>query len=344
MNGSVSLETDLPTGFKLNRLLGVETSDQLEELIGRVLHEPLRNFLNRPSKAIRAELVKIAFLLCSDRDQTLSQQDEDLCEKAAHLLELIHAGSLVVDDIQDSSLNRRGGLTLHREYGLPIALNAGNWLYFWPLREAQALPLSAEVRLRILEACHLTMLRAHYGQALDVGVAIDTVERERIAEVCRLARSLKSGALMALAARVGGLLANADEERLEVIESFGSGFGLALQMFDDIGNLRSSRDIEKRFEDLRLRRASYLWEVASEKLSPTDFVRFVELSGCLPEATEEFVEFLELTQLEFAARREAQDFLKNVLSGLRKQNIFSQHQRALDLADELAHRLVGGYD
>jgi hypothetical protein len=48
------------------------------------------------------------------------------------VVEFIHAGSLVVEDIEDGSRIRRGRVALHVRYGMPVALNAGNWLYFWP--------------------------------------------------------------------------------------------------------------------------------------------------------------------------------------------------------------------
>src|SRR5512142_2931568 len=48
------------------------------------------------------------------------------------IVEGLHLGSLIIDDIEDESSTRRGGPTLHRQIGVPNALNAGNWLYFWP--------------------------------------------------------------------------------------------------------------------------------------------------------------------------------------------------------------------
>jgi geranylgeranyl pyrophosphate synthase len=51
------------------------------------------------------------------------------------LSELIHTGSLIIDDIQDQSELRRGRPSLYRTYGIDVAINAGNTLYFLPFVE-----------------------------------------------------------------------------------------------------------------------------------------------------------------------------------------------------------------
>lgn len=52
---------------------------------------------------------------------------------ACGLTELIHNGSLMIDDVQDSSQSRRGDKCTHLKYGLDVAVNAGNILYYAPL-------------------------------------------------------------------------------------------------------------------------------------------------------------------------------------------------------------------
>src|SRR5262245_53682692 len=97
----------------------------------RILLDPVREFLNRPSKAIRGRLAEVGYRLASGTDGELSDEAKRLCLLCSNAVESIHAGSLVIDDIQDGSVLRRGAPTLHREIGVPLALNAGNWLYFW---------------------------------------------------------------------------------------------------------------------------------------------------------------------------------------------------------------------
>lgn len=49
------------------------------------------------------------------------------------LIECIHNGSLIVDDIEDNSEVRREKPCVHKIYGVDVSINAGNMLYFAPL-------------------------------------------------------------------------------------------------------------------------------------------------------------------------------------------------------------------
>jgi hypothetical protein len=88
---------------------------------------PVHGFLSRPGKRIRACLLQAGFELAGGRGKPP--------ELMLDFVELLHAGSLVIDDIEDDSDSRRGQPTLHRQLGIPIALNAGNWMYFSALEK-----------------------------------------------------------------------------------------------------------------------------------------------------------------------------------------------------------------
>ncbi len=53
-------------------------------------------------------------------------------------VEMLHTGSLVIDDFEDDSLTRRQQPALHRVVGPARAVNAGNWMYFRALELAAA--------------------------------------------------------------------------------------------------------------------------------------------------------------------------------------------------------------
>nr|HPH70237.1 polyprenyl synthetase family protein [Kofleriaceae bacterium] len=73
---------------------------------------PLLEFAARPSKAFRDRLTQLAFLGSDGNPAHLPAQ-------LGAIVEAIHAGSLVVDDVQDGSLERRGGPALHQTMGMP---------------------------------------------------------------------------------------------------------------------------------------------------------------------------------------------------------------------------------
>lgn len=55
---------------------------------------------------------------------------------AAGLTEIVHTGTLMVDDVMDSSIKRRGNDCTHIKYGTDIAINTGNFMYFAPMAKS----------------------------------------------------------------------------------------------------------------------------------------------------------------------------------------------------------------
>jgi geranylgeranyl pyrophosphate synthase len=98
---------------------------------------PLLELLERRGKCFRSQLVQIAYDLARDSSTKAMPAQLPL------LVEALHAGSLIVDDIEDDSKSRRGEPALHLLVGLPLALNAGNWLYFLPHRLLEELGFEA---------------------------------------------------------------------------------------------------------------------------------------------------------------------------------------------------------
>lgn len=300
----------LPDEGDLKRLLGLRFGLSVDDLLQQVLLEPVRDLVGRPGKGIRGRLVGLGCkLFCSaGANAAVTRKQQGLCQE---IIELIHAGSLVVDDIQDGSKMRRGQPSLHRLYGMPVALNAGNWLYFWPLELIRDLGLPCERELLVYRHYRETLLRAHFGQALDVGVRIDTLDQERVRGVCLATMELKTGALVAFALVLGALVGGATEKELAPLDEFGRGFGVALQMFDDLGNLRSRISPSKRFEDLALRRPSWVWGYAAHHYRAEVYREFVRAVGKLPERRP-LEGWLTRYGLALKAREKAHEYLEGV--------------------------------
>ncbi len=302
----------LPTRADVLGLLSVSRAAALDGVLDGVLHdvlfEPIEAFAARRGKRFRSRLVTLGFRLAGGDPDGAPHRRR--CWLAGEAVELIHAGSLIVDDIEDGSLFRRGAPALHRLYGLPIALNIGNWLYFWPAEIFKRLRLTPGEELLVGQYYYRTLLKAHYGQALDLGVAVDNLQQACTADVCLAAMELKTGALIALAVCVGAILAGASRDQLAPTEEFGLRFGMALQMFDDIVNASSRRDPAKQYEDLVLRRPSWLWACAARGSSPQQFSDFVACVKRLPD-TAALNAWLERHRLIESAKLQAREFLAN---------------------------------
>lgn len=227
------------------------------------LLDPLREFMARPGKGFRGRLVELGFRLAGG----LGEVPREL----PVIIESLHAGSLIVDDIEDESEERRSSPCLHRTIGVPLALNAGNFLYFWPqvLLAQSALP--APIRLRAHERLAACLMRCHQGQALDLSVRVDELAPSDVPTVVTAIARLKTGGLLGLATALGALAAGASRAGTEAIAQFGCSVGEGLQMLDDMSGIQNPRRRAKAHEDLLHARATFVWALLSEELSAAQY-------------------------------------------------------------------------
>jgi len=285
------------------------------ELWSRALGDLARDILSRPGRRFRARLAELAFRLVDGRGEPP--------RALGALVEIIHAGSLVVDDIEDGSRTRRGEPCLHVRYGVPLALNAGNWMYFWALGLVDALePALPLVRERLRAVVADAMARCHLGQSLDLGVDVARLPRALVYRTVATSTSLKTGALMELAARLGAIAAGAPAEREEALARFGRRLGLGLQMLDDFGNLtaRAEGGSDKALEDLRNGTPTWPWALAAHALDEAAFAELQDTARALRDGGDDARARALAAALRMAVGREGREqaarYLRDALADL----------------------------
>ena len=169
--------------------------------------------------------------------------DETRLDAPALAVELIHAYSLVHDDLpaMDDDALRRGRPTVHIAFDEATAILAGDALQslaFALLAGADA--ADAALRVRWLQTLAEAAGAAGMcgGQALDID-ATGTVQP--LAELQRM-HALKTGALIRASVRLGALAGGADAAALAQLDSFASALGLAFQVRDDILDIEASSE------------------------------------------------------------------------------------------------------
>jgi geranylgeranyl pyrophosphate synthase len=274
----------IPREGDLAELLGLDDRSPIEDILRSALLDLVMEVASSPGKRIRGQLVSLSYRLLSGTPPSTVAAKQ--CRWCADAIEMIHAGSLIIDDIEDGSCMRRGRPALHIQVGVPLALNAGNWLYFWGLELLRRTELRDDKIFHFYEHCHSALLRAHFGQALDLSACIGTLSQCRVAAACLASMKLKTGALMGLATFLGGTIAGASERVLSSLDEFGQELGVALQMFNDLGNVIGKCDPSKRYEDLELYRPSWVWACAADSSTPRHYKRFCAAVARLPDAEE----------------------------------------------------------
>jgi geranylgeranyl diphosphate synthase, type I len=200
-------------------------------VLARNVNAPLWSLADRGGKRWRPTVCRLAFLVSGGRPPVPPR----ICQVA----EVLHTGSLIVDDIQDAAVERRHGPPAHVTYGVPTALNAANTAYFRALAILRYC-LPDAPRLRALDMLTEELFAAHLGQALDLALGAQLRQsRLRTPHYFVLARA-KTGALVRMAARLGAIAADAAPELEVMLGEWASELGVAYQITNDLDDLATS--------------------------------------------------------------------------------------------------------
>jgi geranylgeranyl diphosphate synthase type I len=158
--------------------------------------------------------------------------DWQLALPAAASIELIHNFSLIHDDIEDKSEQRRGRETLWKIHQVPLALNAGDAMFSLAFIALER--LSQDLGPEIIGKTHIllaqTCLALTKGQHLDISFERDdNVTVERYLQMIQG----KTAALLATTTQLGALIAGSDQETIERYRQLGFNLGIAFQIQDD---------------------------------------------------------------------------------------------------------------
>lgn len=283
-------------------IASAERDDLMEgvdiERFARTMIDPVREITDRGGKSWRS----YAALACCD---IVGGDSREFVDWLA-LPELLHVGSLIVDDVEDGSTIRRGGDACHLIYGQAHAINAGTAAYFMGQRLLQTDKVSARDRLRLFDLYFEALRAGHAGQALDLGgfdeaieQAVRTGETDDIVSRILAIHRLKTAAPAAALAKMGAIAGGGRDEQIAAIGRFFDGLGLAFQIIDDVLNLRGfKKQLKARGEDishgkmtlpsaialgrLETEQRRWLWDTIASK--PTD-----------PEVVEACIELIEST-------------------------------------------------
>jgi geranylgeranyl pyrophosphate synthase len=277
----------------------------------RALSGPAATFLARPGKELRTRIVRFGALLAGGDGHSA------LCDRIGLVVEVLHAGSLIVDDVEDGSKERRGAPALHELVGVPLAINTGSWMYFWALAELAELDLPPSLQLEAQRTTIRTLARCHEGQALDLAVKVCDLDPVEVRRVVASTTRLKTGALCRLAAELGAIAAGATPERREAIGAFGEEMGMGLQMLDDVGSITSPARRDKGLEDVVAGRPTWPWAWLAEE-SPFGWSRLADKQRAVLAGSGNADELLDQLGREIGAsgREEAHATLMSALTRL----------------------------
>ncbi|MBN2129085.1 MAG: polyprenyl synthetase family protein [Sedimentisphaerales bacterium] len=232
----------------VNRALNALLSDKVlivNEVIERLLaeqrqaHENLREALaytlSAPGKRIRAVLL----LWCCE---LISGQENAEARTAAAAIEMVHAYSLVHDDLpaMDDDDLRRGRPTCHVAFDEATAILTGDALLtlaFETLASNIAdAPLAVKLIAELARAAGPAGMLAGQVADLKAEKTVGTVEALEYIHTNKTAKMFRAAATM------GGLCGGADAEELDALARYGLKIGLGFQIADDILDVSASSE------------------------------------------------------------------------------------------------------
>jgi geranylgeranyl diphosphate synthase type I len=200
-------------------------------------------------------------------------------------IELMHNFALVHDDIQDGDIMRRGRDSAWVRYGVPHAINIGDYLLvhtFRALTEEDGSGLDAATRVRLARLIGRALDHTHIGQALEInhrGVAAFSEE-----EYLRIVRE-KTGHYLAAPIQGGAIVAGADDATLERIAAMALFLGPLFQIIDDIIDLTDGKGREAIGSDIREGKRSFLVAHAAARCDDDERARLFAILDRPREAT-----------------------------------------------------------
>jgi geranylgeranyl diphosphate synthase type II len=202
----------------------------------RHLYAPLRAFTVREGKGLRPAL---CLATCEAFGGTVGD-----ALPAAAAIELLHAAFLIHDDIEDGSERRRGRAALHVEYGVPIALNAGDALATLSLRPLldNVEVLGSRMTRAVLREFQCTMERTVEGQALELGWREDRIIDLTPIDYLDMVLRKTCAYTTILPLRAGALIGSWGGADLDAMTQFGFALGAAFQIQDDVLDVVSDRN------------------------------------------------------------------------------------------------------
>ena len=185
------------------------------------LYDPLRYMMDIGGKRIRPRLCLTAYALYKD-----SLSEEILFPAAA--IEVFHSFTLIHDDIMDKADVRRGVPTVYRKWDENTAILSGDVMSIESYKLIAQAP--AEVLPKALELFSTTAAQVCEGQQYDMD--FEDEESVPMEDYLKMI-GLKTAVLIACSAKMGALIAGADENICDHLYRYGYDLGLAFQIADD---------------------------------------------------------------------------------------------------------------
>lgn len=306
--------------------IGLKTSGESKQF----LLDPLREILSRGGKRWRPLLMT---LVC----ETLGGGDAAI--PITPIVEFSHTATLIHDDIEDESDERRGKPAIHKVYGVDTAINSGSFFFFLASSCIESCELkNKELIYKYWLDC---MRRVHLGQAMDIKWHRNISYIPEIEEYFLMCK-MKTGALSRLSTKLGAHAAEASPEIARLLGDAAEMMGVGYQVLDDVKNLTTGIPGKKRGDDIvegkkGLPILLYMHKYPEKRERIFYTFHVAKREGVSAPEVEELMDTLTATGITTEAEEIGLSFIKET------REIFCSHKLAGYEIKESYHDLLNGF-
>jgi octaprenyl-diphosphate synthase len=332
-NIEAELEKWLPSGYepeKMDKIFGVQEKETFisAESVDS-LFMPLKDILSRGGKRWRPLLMT---LVC----ETIGGGDSAL--PFTPLVEFSHNASLIHDDIEDESDQRRGKPAIHQIFGVDTAINNGSFFYFLSLCCIDS--CKEENKEKTYRLWGEYMRRLHLGQAIDIRWHNDLKVIPSLEEYYFMC-GMKTGSLARLAVELGVFAACESTHTAQLLGTAAEKLGIGFQILDDVKNLTAGIPGKKRGDDIAEGKKSlpvllYLNKYPEKREQILYCLYIAKSSGVAVPEVEEMIGFLK----QSGVFTEAEEIAKSLIQSAK--DIFNSDNYAGIPANEKGRALLDG--
>jgi len=163
---------------------------------------------------------------------------------AASAVEMVHNFTLVHDDIMDNDEMRHGVPTVHKKFGMPVAILAGDVLFSKAYQIISDSKLSGNAMTQIISRLAKACVEVCEGQIMDIKMA----EGKKIPSQSEYIKMIdkKTAALFDVSCAMGAICATNKTIDVANLSSFGNNLGIAFQITDDLIGVMGDPKITKK--------------------------------------------------------------------------------------------------
>lgn len=306
------IEEWIPREFDKNSLtemLGETEYEYDVDACNQAISKPIWDLLDRGGKRWRP----LSMLLIID---ALGKDSKEFLDFVV-IPECVHNGTLMVDDIEDNSDLRRGKPCTHKKFGVDIAINAGNGMYYLPLTvllKNKAKLDDTKLR-KLYETYTEEMIKISFGQGMDIawhnGLSdANNLSEKEYLQMC----AFKTGTLARMSGKFGAILADASEDAVKKIGKFAETIGVAFQIQDDILNINPGENWGKDFgDDINEGKRTLMVIHTLKNATEEDKERLIEILDKHTQDKKEIIEAIQIIK-KYKSIEYAKEYARNMVA------------------------------